>query len=223
MEIFAKLFIWLTFVAVIPFGILLLYGSILKIREWKDIKKIRDQTISKNLTAGQIESRKDKTRKKLFGLLFSDILLYGTNFILALAAIATLASSSSANLAQLRPYLGIEYIKVEEKNEILNAETRIVNVGSVPANNLSILVRQFIDGELIATGNVEETKDVFLMPTPSYTIHRFSMHKNAENRNWSIEISLEYDGAFSDHHETKFSGRYKPETKSFTIFNGSIN
>lgn len=164
-----------------------------------------------------------KKRKKIFGLLITDVFKYSTNSILALAAIAALFVSAAANLAEYRPYIGIEAIPVEKNNDILKAKARIINSGSVPANNIKIIAKQFVDEEVVISyDGMDEPYSSLLLPIPVYLTYPFSIDNNliGEDNDWTVELTFKYDGVNSKGHETKFLGRYNRNDNTFHILDG---
>jgi hypothetical protein len=106
-----------------PYLLLVLYGGYLKFIEWRKIRSLRKHASGNGVTTGVLSNRisaeKEKTRDKLFGLLYSDVVLYGSNAILAMAAITSFSQVQSQSLAaaiQHRDTI-IQYEKLQKDSD----------------------------------------------------------------------------------------------------------
>jgi hypothetical protein len=132
---------------------------------------------------------------KLFRLLPSDLALYGANVMIASATVAGLIYSVNINQRIYRPYVGIEKIEINKEVNRLNAKTTVVNSGFVPANNIRINLKQFVDGKLVVTSGTDQSYSAFLLPVPNHIVYRFwgDVQVIDGGHDWTIQLTLLLD------------------------------
>ena len=93
------------------------------------------------------------------------------------------------NLAEFRPYIGLGTINVKRMNGEFKGYARIFNTGQVPANNVEILIEQYINDELVKTDKFDEGKSIILMPEPTFIKMPFSIDADkVKDNEWKINI-----------------------------------
>lgn len=136
----------LTYLAVV------LFALTLQIREWGNLRSIREQPIALGFISRQVEAEKERTRQSLFGFSFSDIVLLGSSFVLASAVLAsnwlalqTMKVNESAYIEfelRTRPYLIVDNLEGNTDLTSTKSEFRLFlkNTGSMPAKIISQLM-----------------------------------------------------------------------------------
>lgn len=148
------------------------------------------------------------------------------NIILACAAIASIIFSSityikQENLAGFRPYIGLGEIKVKRMNGEFKGYANIINTGQIPANNVKIIIEQYINDELVKTDKFDEGKSITLMPEPTFIKMPISIDTDqVKDKEWKINIIIDYDGVITKNHSTTSSEVYDNKNNEFISMGG---
>jgi hypothetical protein len=148
------------------------------------------------------------------------------NIILAIAAITSIIFSTityrkQENLAEFRPYIGIGNINVKPSNGEFKGYARIFNTGHVPANNVKIIIEQYINDELVKADKFDEGKSIIIMPEPTFITMPFSIDADlVTNKEWKINIIIDYDGVNTKKHSTTSTELYDDKNNVFISMGG---
>ena len=143
----------ITGIVVTIYLLVVIYGIFLKGRERFRLRRIKKQPIALSYIENQSTAEKERTRDSLFGFLFSDIVLYGSNFVLAVAVLSsnslawdTAVVNKNANIEfelRTRPYVIIDNVEGKTDFGTKKSDFRIFikNTGNMPAQ----VTRQTMD------------------------------------------------------------------------------
>mgnify|MGYP001570859591 CR=1 FL=1 len=121
------------------------YAVFIKVREWLRIQKIRKKAVATPHINGDVAAEKESTRNSLLGYLPSDIVLYGSNFIAAMAVLSSSALAwDTARINKIahtefqlrtRPYVIINNVEGNTDTTVKKSDFRVFikNTGTMPA------------------------------------------------------------------------------------------
>ena len=131
---------------------IVLYALTLQFRESKNVRAVKKQPIALEFSLRQIEAEKEKTRQAFFGFSLSDVVLYGSNFVVAVAvlssgwlALQTIKVNKNTYLEfelKTRPYVIVDNLDGNTDLTTTKSEFRLFlkNTGSMPAKIISQLM-----------------------------------------------------------------------------------
>lgn len=132
--------------------VLVTLGLVLKFKESRALRKIKERPIALEKISLLIEAEKEKTRQMLLGFSFSEIVHFGSSFVLAVAVLAsnwlalqTMKVNKNAYLEfelKTRPYVIVDNLEGNTDLTSMKSEFRLFlkNTGNMPAKIISQLM-----------------------------------------------------------------------------------
>jgi len=130
--------------------------------------------------------------------------------------------------ANNRPYVGIFEVKVENKldSKEMIVETIMKNAGSVPASDVELKAKIFVNKNLTESKGLPDKRFVILPLETKRVIAYFKIDNSPTKGKAPLEIKMEYDinyrGISPDQFCTHDISEYDPSINAFVVVSGEF-
>lgn len=146
-----------------------------------------------------------------------------TALIAFLALVVTLWQliiSRNTFSSTIRPFLGVDAIegRIESAQSNFAVLASIKNFGQIPAKNVHILMKVFIDHDLVGKDiPVEQAKSTLFPGLTTIQVYALQPYyqKILNGALLQVFINVNYDGVTTDHYSTNYEFQYYRESKVF--------